>query len=162
MGRFWAVHSGIENWFWGVGFPCSLVGFVLGVVTFNVVESAVLSIYVCFAEDPDALYYNDRDLYEKLTDAQEMGVLADIDSDSSTESDDTSLGDFTTSEDEEDMLDKDNFDDLTPEQLAEISSDDEEQGLLDEDEKKKKKKWYQRVGGAVGGAVGGIVGLFIE
>ena len=147
----------------GVGFPCALVGFVLGVVTFNVVESAVLSIYVCFAEDPDALYYNDRDLYEKLTDAQEMGVLADIDSDSSTESDDTSLGDFTTSEDEEDMLDKDNFDDLTPEQLAEISSDDEEQGLLDEDEKKKKKKkWYQRVGGAVGGAVGGIVGLFIE
>ena len=117
-----------------MGFPCSLVGFVLGVVTFNVVESAVLSIYVCFAEDPDALYYNDRDLYEKLT----------------------SLGDFTTSEDEEDMLDKDNFDDLTPEQLAEISSDDEEQGLLDEDEKKK-KKWYQRVGGAVGGAVGGIV-----
>ena len=115
-GAFWAVHSGIENWFWGVGFPCSLVGFVLGVVTFNVVESAVLSIYVCFAEDPDALYYNDRDLYEKLTDAQEMGVLADIDSESSTESDDTSLGDFTTSEDEEDMLDKDNFDDLTPEQ----------------------------------------------
>ena len=55
------------------------------------------------------------------------------------------------------------FDDLTPEQLAEISSDDEEQGLLDEDEKKKKKKkWYQRVGGAVGGAVGGIVGLFTE
>ena len=161
-GAFWAVHSGIENWFWGVGFPCALVGFVLGVVTFNVVESAVLSIYVCFAEDPDALYYNDRDLYEKLTDAQEMGVLADIDSDSSTESDDTSLGDFTTSEDEEDMLDKDNFDDLTPEQLAEISSDDEEQGLLDEDEKKKKKKWYQRVGGAVGSAVGGIVGFFSE
>ena len=94
------------------------------------VESAVL-IYVCFAEDPDALYYNDRDLYEKLTDAQEMGVIADIDSESSTESDDTSLGDFTTSEDEEDMQDKDNFDDLTPEQLAEISSDDEEQGLLD-------------------------------
>ncbi len=159
-GALWAVFTGIDNWFWGVGFPCSLVGFVLGVLTFNVVESAVLSIYVCFAEDPDALYYNDRGLYEKLTDAQEMGVIADIDSESSTESDDTSLGDFTTSEDEEEMRNRDNFDDLTPEQLAEISSDDEEQGLLDDDEKKKKKKWYQRVGGAAAGAVSGVVGFF--
>ena len=50
------------------------------------------------------------------------------------------------------MLDKDNFDDLTPEQLAEISSDDEEQGLLDEDEKKKKKSGIN-VLGAVGSAV---------
>ena len=159
-GALWAVFAGIDNWFWGVGLPCSLVGFVLGVITFNVIESAVLSIYVCFAEDPDALYYNDRVLYEKLTDAQEMGVIADIDSESSTESDDTSLGDYTTSEDEEDMRDKDNFDDLTPEQLAEISSDDEEQGLLDDDEKKKKKKWYQRVGSAAAGAASGVVGFF--
>ena len=89
-----------------------------------------------------------------------MGVIADIDSESSTESDDTSLGDYTTSEDEEDMRDKDNFDDLTPEQLAEISSDDEEQGLLDDDEKKKKKKWYQRVGSAAAGAASGVVGFF--
>ena len=52
------------------------------------------------------------------------------------------------------------IDDLTPEQLAEISSDDEEQGLLDDDEKKKKKKWYQRVGSAAAGAASGVVGFF--
>ena len=141
LGAAWAVSIGIKNWFWGVGLPCSLLGYILGVITFNVVESAVLSIYVCFAEDPDALYYNERDLYEKLTDAQEMGVLDGINSDSSTESDDTSVGDYTTSEDEENLRAKDDFDDLTPEQLAEISSDDEEEGLV---VKKKKKKWYQR------------------
>ncbi len=144
VGAAWANILGIENWFWGIGLPCSLLGYVLGVITFNVVESAVLTIYVCFAEDPDTLYYNDRDLYEKLTDAQEMGVIADIDSDSSTESDDTSVGEYTTSEDEEDIKMRNDFDTLTEEQLADISSDDEDKALLD-DEAKKKKKWYQKL-----------------
>ena len=107
------------------------------------------------------MYYNDRVLYRKLTDAQEMGVIADIDSESGTESDDASWVIIQHPEDEEDMRDKDNFDDLTPEQVArEISSDDEEQGLLDDDEKKKKKKWYQRVGSAAAGAASGVVGFF--
>ena len=47
-GALWAVFAGIDNWFWGVGLLYSLVGFVLGVITFNVIESAVLSIYIMF------------------------------------------------------------------------------------------------------------------
>ncbi len=34
-GALWAVFAGIDNWFWGVGLPCSLVGFVLGVITLH-------------------------------------------------------------------------------------------------------------------------------
>ena len=140
-GAVWAYMVGIESWFWSVGFPCALLGYVLGVATLNVVESAVLSLYVCFAEDPDLLYYNEKDLYEKLCDAQEMAVSAMIESESSDESSGSDLMEWTTSESEDDDDGVDDFDDLTEEQLAQISSDDDDEDdpLLNGGKKGKKK-----------------------
>ena len=123
IGAAWALAIGVERWFWGVGTPCALMGFILGIVALDVVESTCLALYVCFAEashatslprhchvattspprrcriaacraspnlavaaacrvaaasltrrrprsssqDPDALYYNDRALYNKVS-----------------------------------------------------------------------------------------------
>jgi len=48
-----------------------LVGFLVVMITLEVVESAVVTIFVCFAEDPHALKRNSPKVYKKLKHAYE-------------------------------------------------------------------------------------------
>lgn len=61
---FWQLHH-----YWGTCLLLGLlIGFVMSIVTMEVVESGVACIFVCFAMDPQALKRNDPFLYQKFHD----------------------------------------------------------------------------------------------
>lgn len=53
----------IPEWWLGLAFVCFLIGISLVMLTMEVVESGVATIFVCFAMDPQALQRNSPDLY---------------------------------------------------------------------------------------------------
>jgi len=58
----------VDSWgFWAaIGF---LIGIAMGITTLSVIESAVATCFVLFAEDPAALQKSKPDEYNRLTDA---------------------------------------------------------------------------------------------
>jgi len=60
------AHAIIRDYWVGIAFMCFLIGIALVMVTMEVVESGVATIFVCFAMDPQALRRNDEELYNKF------------------------------------------------------------------------------------------------
>jgi len=56
----------LDDYWVGIAFICFLLGIALVMVTMEVVESGVCTIFVCFAMDPHALQRNDPELYNKF------------------------------------------------------------------------------------------------
>jgi len=145
VGGSWAYVLGIEKWFWGVGLPCAFLGFILGICTMNAVESACVTIYVCFAEDPDALFYNDRKLYNRLADAQELGVAGELSDHSDDDDFNTSDEDDWGASSEESLFSSsssesdDDLDDIDSDELEGISSDEDEEEVARKEAVAKRK-----------------------
>lgn len=125
-----AYLYGLEYWFWGVGAPASVIGFIIGVSLLSLVESASITIFVCFAEDPDALQFNDKELYQALSEVQELAgdgrgwenylhPGSDLDSDVDLEEG------FTDCSSDSDVSDEYDPEKLTFAELNMISSDED-------------------------------------
>jgi len=63
---FWS-HSALETIPWGVAAGAGFfIGYAMMIFAMQVIDSAVATIFVCFAEDPKALQSHDKKLYERF------------------------------------------------------------------------------------------------
>ena len=101
-----------------------------GFLPLDFTQAASLSIYVCFAEDPDALYYNDRALFDQLAQVQELHVLDDLenaiygDSEDDTSDDSDEFLELSSDSEDDDDIDPDMM--ITEKELEEVSTDESE------------------------------------
>jgi len=58
----------IDDYWFGIGLVCFIIGISLVMLTMEVVESGVCTIFVCFAMDPHALERSNAELYQKFHD----------------------------------------------------------------------------------------------
>ena len=91
-------------------------------------KASSLAVYVCFAEDPDALYYNDRALFDQLAQVQELHVLDDLenaiygDSDDDSSDDSDEFLELSSDSEDDDEIDPDMM--ITEKELEEVSTDE--------------------------------------
>ena len=70
IGIWAAVVFGTDNAEWALWMiPAFFVGFFIVMMVMTVVDSAVVTIFVCFAEDPDALKHSNMQLYTSMMNA---------------------------------------------------------------------------------------------
>lgn len=60
------IYALEDDYYIPVGIICGLIGFVMVMQVLEIVESAVTTIFVCFAEEPEALQRNSPELYHKF------------------------------------------------------------------------------------------------
>jgi len=69
----WAMSAGFPSeWVMGVGLVCFMIGFAIVALTLTVVESAVATTFVVWAEDPAALERSRPEAFGKITEASQM------------------------------------------------------------------------------------------
>ena len=90
--------------------PCFLIGFTVGCPILDTLESVIMSLYMCFAEEPQTLEESDLELYTDLLDTwfdvQDDDDEEDVDSDLSYSDDD----DAETDDDDSSLDGSDNDD----------------------------------------------------
>lgn len=68
-----ALAGTMTNEFKDIAYFPAIIGFVVGYlissIALSVIESAVLTVFVCFAEDPNSLYQHHPDLYQGMMSA---------------------------------------------------------------------------------------------
>ena len=83
--------------------PCFIIGFTVGCPVLDTLESVVMSLYMCFAEEPQTLEESDLELYTDLLDSwfdvQEDDDEEDVDSDVSYSDDEDAETDDDESQD---------------------------------------------------------------
>ena len=86
--------------------PCFIIGFTVGCPVLDTLEAVVMSLYMCFAEEPQTLEKSDLELYTDLLDTW-FDVQDDSDDDGSADNSDISY----SSDDDDDETDDDNDND---------------------------------------------------